>query len=185
MFCYAAMMPIPTLNTARLTLRSFSMDDAPAYAAIRLHEKVIDWLPRPPEGETRAETADRTIRHFQNCWTQHGVGPWAVCERETGRLLGQCGLRYLEDFRNVEVLWTIDPAYWGHGYASEAAAEALRFGFEQAGLKEIFAITMPTNLASRKVMEKIGLRYRKETSWKGFDIVYYDIDRATWQSSRR
>lgn len=175
----------PTLNTARLTLRAFTMDDAAAYADIRLHEKVIDWLPAPPAGESRSQTAARTIAHFNDCWDRHGVGPWAVCDRESGRLIGQCGLRWLDDFQGVEVLWTIDPSCWNRGYASEAAAEALRFGFEQKGLAEIFAITMPTNLASRKVMEKVGLRYRRETTWKGFDIVYYDIDRATWQSGRQ
>lgn len=174
-----------TLTTARLLLRPFTEDDAPAYGAIRLHEKVVDWLPRPPQGEAPAETATRTIRHFQECWQQHGLGPWAVCDRETGRLVGQCGLRYLDDFKGVEVLWTIDPGCWGRGYASEAAAELLRFGFDQAGLQEIFAITMPTNIPSRKVMEKIGMRYRRETAWKGFDIVYYDIDRTTWQSRRQ
>ncbi|MGE0153897.1 MAG: GNAT family N-acetyltransferase [Reyranellaceae bacterium] len=175
----------PTLHTARLALRPFAADDADAYADIRLHEKVVGWLPPPPAGESRAETADRTIRHFQDCWARHGVGPWAVCERESGRLVGQCGLRHLDDFQGVEVLWTIAPACWNRGYASEAAAEALRFGFEQVGLAEIFAITLPTNIASRKVMEKIGLGYRRETAWKGFDIVYYDIDRATWQSRRQ
>jgi ribosomal-protein-alanine N-acetyltransferase len=174
-----------TLTTARLALRPFTEADAPAYGAIRLHEKVVDWLPSPPKDENRAETAIRTIKHFQDCWATHGVGPWAVCDRESGILVGQCGLRHLDDFKGVEVLWTIDPSCWRRGYASEAAAESLRFGFEQAGLSEIFAITMPTNLASRKVMEKIGMRYRRETAWKGFDIVYYDIDRATWQTSRQ
>jgi len=175
----------PILNTARLTLRPFAADDAAAYAEIRLHEKVIDWLPAPPVGEAPMATAERTIKHFQDTWAEHGVGPWAVCDRETGRLLGHCGLRYLDDFKGVEALWTLEPACWGRGYASEAAAESLRFGFENADLKEIFAITLPTNKASRGVMEKIGLRYRRETSWKGFDIVYYDIDRATWQSGRQ
>jgi RimJ/RimL family protein N-acetyltransferase len=175
----------PTVHTARLILRSFTMDDADAYADIRLNEKVIDWLPRPPAGEARGETASRTIRHFADCWARHGVGPWAVCDRESGRLLGHCGLRYLDDFNGVEALWTLDPVCWGRGYASEAAAESLRFGFEVAGLAEIFAITMPTNLSSRKVMEKIGMRYRRELTWKDFDIVYYDIDRSTWQSRRQ
>ena len=181
MFCYAVMTPIPTLNTARLALRGFVDEDAPAYGAIRLHEKVVDWLPVPTPDQTPAEIASKTVRHFQECWAKDGFGPWAVCDRESGVLLGQCGLRWLDDFKGVEALWTIHPSRWGRGYASEAAAEALRFGFEQAGLKEIFAITLPTNLASRKVMEKIGMGYRKETTWKKFDLVYYDIDRAQWQ----
>ncbi len=174
-------MPPPTLHTARLILRPFIDDDAPAYAAIRLHEKVTPWLPPPPDGETPLQTAQRTIGQFGATWAAHGVGPWAVCGREDGRLLGHCGLRYLEDFAAVEALWTLDPACWGRGYASEAAAASLRFGFEQTGLEEIFAITLPANLASRTVMEKIGMSYRRETAWKGFDIVYYDIDRATWR----
>lgn len=179
------MVQIPTVTTARLLLRGFRDDDVPAYAAIRLHEKVVYWLPRPPDGETPMGTAERTVRHFRETWAEHGVGPWAVCDRESGQLLGHCGLRYLDDFKDVEALWTLAPSCWGRGYASEAAAESLRFGFEQAGLKEIFAITLPTNKASRGVMEKIGMGYRRETAWKGFDIVWYDIDRATWQSRRQ
>jgi RimJ/RimL family protein N-acetyltransferase len=174
-----------TLATARLLLRPFTEGDASAYGAIRLHEKVVDWLPRPPQGEAPEETSMRTIKHFQDCWQLHGFGPWAVCDRESGTLVGQCGLRYLEDFNGVEVLWTIAPSCWRRGYASEAAAEALRFGFEQASLNDIFAITLPANTPSRRVMEKIGMSYRKETVWKGFDTVYYDIDRATWQSGRQ
>lgn len=175
-------MTIPTLTTARLKLRPFGEHDEPAYAAIRLHGKVVDWLPSPPAGESPAETARRTIRLFNECWAERGVGPWAVCDRESGRLLGHCGLRWLDDFQGVEALWTLDPACWGRGYASEAAAESLRFGFEQAGLETIFAITMPTNRASRGVMERIGMGYRRDTNWKGYDIVWYDIDRPTWQS---
>ena len=138
-------MDIPVLTTARLLLRGFTEADAPAYADIRLHRKVVVWLPRPPESETPLATAERTVRHFCETWAQHGVGPWAVCDRENGRLLGHCGLRYLEDFNGVEALWTLDPTCWGRGYAREAAAESLRFGFEDAGLEKIFAITMPTN----------------------------------------
>jgi len=178
-------MTVPTLCTARLILRPFSNDDAPAYAVIRLDERVIDWLPRPPDGETPMATAERTLRHFQETWAEHGVGPWAVCDRETGALLGHCGLRYLDDFKGVEALWTLAPQCWGRGYASEAAAESLRYGFEQAGLDTIFAITLPGNLASRGVMAKIGMGYRRDTEWKGFDIVWYDIDRTTWQSRRQ
>ena len=175
----------PILCTARLILRPFSDDDVPAYAAIRQHEKVTDWLPRPPEGETPMATAERTLRHFRETWAEHGVGPWAVCDRETAALLGHCGLRYLEDFRGVEALWTLAPQCWGRGYASEAAAESLRYGFERAGLDTIFAITLPGNLASRGVMRKIGMGYRRDTEWKGFPIVWYDIDRSAWQSRRQ
>src|SRR6185369_13401928 len=148
-------------------------------------DKVAPWLPPPPDGEKPLVTAERTIRHFHDTWAEHSVGPWAVCDREAGKLLGHCGLRYLPDFKGVEALWTLDPQCWGRGLASEAAAASLDFGFDQAGLKEIFAITLPTNLASRGVMENLGMRYRRSQEWKGFPIVYYDIDHAAWHSRRK
>ncbi len=103
---------------------------------------------------------------------------------ESGDLIGLCGLRFLPDFDGVEALWTIDPDHWGQGLASEAAAASLDYGFGPAGLQQIFAITLPDNLASRGVMEKLGMGYRRSLEWKGFPIVYYDIERIAWHSKR-
>lgn len=174
-----------TLTTARLILRPFMPSDAPAYALIRLHPKVMPWLPPPPDGEKPLATAQRMIDHFAQCWAEHGVGPWAVCDRQSGALLGHCGLRYLPDFDGVEALWTLHPDTWGRGLASEAAAASLDFGFGPAGLAHILAITLPDNRASRGVMEKLGMGYRRSLEWKGFTVVYYDIDRAAWHSRRQ
>ncbi len=74
-------MPVPILTTDRLILRPFASADAPAYALIRLHEKVLPWLPPAPVGEKPLATAERMIEHFAQCWAERGVGPWAVCRR--------------------------------------------------------------------------------------------------------
>ena len=81
----------------------------------------------------------------------------------------------------MEVLWSLHPDAWGQGYAAEAARAALAYGFETLGLDRIFAITLEENRASRAVMERIGLTYRKRVDYKGFtDIVWYDIDRTAY-----
>jgi ribosomal-protein-alanine N-acetyltransferase len=59
---------------------------------------------------------------------------------------------------------------------------SLRYGFEDLGLERIISITLPTNVASRRVMEKTGLTFRGETHWRGFDVVWYAIDRQGWEA---
>ena len=84
-------------------------------------------------------------------------------------------------FDGVEVLWSLHPDAWSQGYATEAARAALSYGFNTLELDSIFAITLEENRASRSVMERIGLTYRKRVDYKGFaDIVWYDVDRATY-----
>lgn len=178
------MSEIPSIETGRLLLRPFSAADVDAYAAIRFDPQVARWLPPAQEGEAERDAAARLIEHFRATWAAHGVGPWAVCDRERGTLLGHCGLRYLAEFDGVEALWSLAPAAWGRGLATEAAAASLDFGFGPAGLERIFAITLPENRASRGVMERLGMGYRRQATYKGIATVYYDIDRGAWNARR-
>jgi RimJ/RimL family protein N-acetyltransferase len=96
----------------------------------------------------------------------------------------------------VEVGWRLARAHWGHGYATEAAREALRFGFEEVGLAEIVSFTVPANERSRRVMERIGLRRDPGDDFDHPRVdavayphlvrhVLYRLDRDAWRSSTR
>ena len=116
----------------------------------------MEFFPAPL---TRAESGvlmDRLMDGF----AQHGFGLWAV-EAPGAGLVGFTGLSvpsYETAFTPcVEVGWRLARHAWGKGYAREAAREALRFGFEDAGLREIVSFTVPANVRSRRVMEAVGM----------------------------
>lgn len=168
-----------TLDTERLTLRPLVPADAEAYAAMRWHPDVARWLPVVPGDPL--DGARAAIDRFAEGWRAQGHAPWGVFRE--GRLVGHGGLNFVPAFGETEVLWALHPEAWGHGYATELARAALAFGFDRLGLRLIFAMTLPGNLASQAVMRRIGLTYRRRVAYKGYsDVVWYDMARAAWQS---
>jgi len=78
------------------------------------------------------------------------------------------------------VLWALHPDAWRQGYATEMARAALDYGFKDLGLELIFAMTKPDNDPSRAVMTRLGMAYRKNVVYRGFDAVWLDISREKW-----
>jgi [ribosomal protein S5]-alanine N-acetyltransferase len=170
-----------TIETERLTLRPLVADDAEAYAAMRFHPEVAKWLP-PAEGDP-VEAARTSIARFAAALHQRRHAPWGVFLE--GRLIGHCGLNFVPEFEQTEVLWALHPDAWGRGYATEVARAALAYGFDSLDLKLIFAITLADNHASQAVMKRLGLVYRRRVDYKGFrDIVWFDIDRPMWERAQ-
>src|SRR5258708_11746544 len=166
-----------TLQTARLTLRPLTPADAESYVAIRYHRDVVKWmLPAPADP---AEAARAAIDRYATGWRERGYGPWGVFHG--GRQIGHAGLNFVPEFEETEVLWSLHPDAWGHGFATEAARAALQLGFATIGLDLIFAITMPTNLPSQAVMKRLGLAYRKNVVYRATESVWFDIDLAMWK----
>jgi RimJ/RimL family protein N-acetyltransferase len=101
----------------------------------------------------------RAEAHFE----ERGFGLWAVEVRDGGTFAGFVGLstpRFDAHFQpSVEIGWRLGPEHWGRGYATEGARAALAFGFEVLRLEGIVSFTVPANVRSRRVMEKIGMTY--------------------------
>lgn len=165
-------MPLP-IETPRLTIRPFTLQDAPL-----LHERVLGddevmrFIPRgasPTIERTRA-SIERFIRHER----EHGFGLWAVELKDAGELIGDAGLFLVEGVGpEVEVAYHFGKAWWGQGYATEAARACLDFGFRECGLTEIIAICYPEHVASRRVMEKAGMRFAGPARYYDIDVVKY------------
>ena len=150
-----------SLRTERLLLRPWRGEDREPFAALTADPRVMEWFPAPL---TRAESdavADRIDQHFR----ETGWGLWAVEIVGTDPFIGFVGLNPADatlGYPCVEIGWRLAAAYWGHGYAPEAARESLRFGFDNLGLDEIVALTSVGNAKSRRVMSKIGMTRKPE-----------------------
>ncbi|MGZ8502167.1 MAG: GNAT family N-acetyltransferase [Candidatus Limnocylindrales bacterium] len=150
-------MPIPRLETARLTLREWHDADREPFAAMNADPRVMEHF---PSRLTRPES-DALIDRMIERWAADGFGLWAVERQADGRLLGFTGLAaptFEAHFTPaVEVGWRFAVEAWGHGYATEAARAALRFGFDDLGQAEIVSFTVPANARSRAVMDRLGM----------------------------
>ncbi|HET9691262.1 MAG TPA: GNAT family N-acetyltransferase [Acidimicrobiales bacterium] len=159
------MPPVPTIETDRLTLRPFTPGDLDALAPLFAEESF--WRYPLGRGQTRLETEeflDRTLERYAT----DGFGEHAVVERSSGALAGYCGLavpHFLpEVLPAVEVGWRLGAGFRGKGYATEAGAATVRWGFAERDLDRIVSIYEPGNTDSGRVMEKLGFTLDRVTS---------------------
>lgn len=138
--------------------------------------------PRTMEMLLGVRTPEQTaamLGRIQSHWDQHGFGWWIARDRRSGNFLGRGGLRRvtLGTREEVEVGYGFVASVWGQGFATELALESLKFGWEVLKLTSMVSFTLPTNIASRRVMEKCGLRFEGEGEWAGLPHVFYRTDR--------
>lgn len=174
-------MTFPIL-TPRLSIRPLTAaDGGDVYAVFAAPGVVRVWNSAPPAdlaeaGELAASFADMQ-RHL-------GYAQWRVGERAGDRLVGIAGLQPLDGGPDVELTYALEPAAWGAGFATEAAAAALAFGFEQAQLERIVAIAKAQNVASVRVLDKLGLRRTGEVRYWGKVWDGYAMRAADWRAER-
>ncbi len=145
------------IRTARLSLRRWVPEDRVPFAALNADPRVVEHLLAALSREESDALAARIEGHFE----EHGFGLWALEIPGVAPFAGFVGLsipRFQAHFTPcVEIGWRLAAERWGHGYATEAARAALDFGFEEIGLEEVLSFTVPGNLRSRRVMERIGM----------------------------
>ena len=124
------------------------------------------------DGQSR-EYLVRNLDH----WTKHGFGICVLRDKTDGRFVGRAGLRHVHvaGQDEVELAYALLAEFWGRGLATEISRALLALGFDSLGLANIVAFTLPTNLASRRVMEKLGLVYEREVMWAERPHVLYRI----------
>ena len=156
------MVACPTLETERLVLRPFRDDDLADYFAMMDSPEVRTAM-RVPDGAGLPEAFD-AMAAWLGQWELRGTGHWALEEKSSGRFVGRAGLHRPErhDWPGVEVGWTLHPDQWGRGYATEAGAEAVRYGFEQLGEERLFSCIVPDNHRSQAVARRLGFELIEE-----------------------
>lgn len=147
------------IETERLLMRAWRDDDLEPFAALNADPEVMQYFPGPLTREASDALVGRICAHFD----EHGYGAWALEVRASGEFAGFTGL-LLQTFSAhftpaVEVGWRLDRSMWKRGYATEAACAALGYGFDVVGLDEVVSMTAIGNIASRRVMERIGMTH--------------------------
>jgi RimJ/RimL family protein N-acetyltransferase len=148
-------LPTPTLHTARLRLRPFTSADADALFALHSNASVLRYWDSPPWTErARAERFIAACREM----AQEGSGARVAMDLVSdGSFLGWCSLtRWNSDYRSASMGYCLDQAAWGHGYATEAARAVLHWAFDALDLNRVQAETDTRNVASARVLEKLG-----------------------------
>ena len=145
------------IETKRLILRTWNDEDIDAYYLINQDPKVVEFLLKISSIDKAREFIEQMNVQFND----FGFTLFAAEEKASGELMGFIGLnapKWSAHFTPcVEIGWRLGSKYWGQGYATEGARAVIDFGFNQCGLKEIVAFTVPANLRSSRVMEKIGM----------------------------
>ena len=138
-------------------LRNWETRDREPFARLNSDPRVMEFLPARLSPIESDRMADRIENHFR----QHGFGLYALELRQERAFIGFAGLSIPAfDARFtpcVEIGWRLSAEYWGRGLATEAAGAVVRFAFESLALDALVSFTVPANIRSRRVMEKIGM----------------------------
>ena len=147
----------PTLRTERLILRRWRTEDLAPFAALNADPVVMEHYERVLTRDESDASVSLLEAEFEDC----GFGLWAVEVPGRAPFIGYVGLHRVPFEASftpaVEVGWRLAQEHWGHGFATEAADAALRYGLHEGGLDEIVSFTTPGNVRSWKVMERLGM----------------------------
>jgi RimJ/RimL family protein N-acetyltransferase len=164
------------LETDRLILRTWALEeDADAAFKIWGDAEVMRFVGTPFEG---IEVARRALGNALAAQEKYGFCLWAAVEKSSGKVIGCCGFHPYQNGSALELAYHFIPSSWGHGYAAEAAAACVRYGFEELGRSKIVAFTHPDNAASGRVLEKIRMRYKGLVPYEGTEEKLYELERA-------
>jgi len=163
-------------ETERIEHRAFTLDDCDAFYGLNSHPDVMRFTGEPPLNSL--DEARRAIADYPDFETV-GYGRWACVLKETGTVIGFCGLKYLPELDAVDVGFRFLPEYWGRGIATVTCSACLAFGFDVLELNGILGLVLAENEASIRVLEKCGMTRHGEIMYDGECALKYEVLRST------
>lgn len=168
------------IETQRLRMRPYAPEDvdwlhrlwtAPAVRRYLLDDEIV----------ARA-FVENEVEQTRALFDEQGFGQCIIEWKHNDARIGFCGYRFFFEPPELQLIYGIDPAYWGQGFASEAARAMIRYGFETCGFDTILASADLPNTASFRVMENAGMGFYKQVLINGADTVYYMISRDDFEA---
>jgi RimJ/RimL family protein N-acetyltransferase len=176
------------IETERLVLREFTLDDVPAMVAYWRDPLYQRYYPDVADVE---QAVRALVGMFVASQAEQPRHKWqlAIVDPEDGRLIGNCGIRVNDpELREANIGYELNPTVWGRGYASEAARVILGFGFGELGMHRVWAECNADNIGSARVLEKLGMQreahFREQQWFKGrwWDSLIYAVLDHEWQA---
>ncbi|TMB57185.1 MAG: GNAT family N-acetyltransferase [Chloroflexi bacterium] len=166
-----------------MTLRAFREDAVPAMFELLQDPDVVRYV-----GDRRVPNLQETWRSVAGWlghWALRGYGQWAIEERASGLVIGRAGIINPAEWPGPEVGYLLGRAWWGHGYATEAAGAAMDWGFEEVGFGDLLSLIDPENHPSIAVATRLGESRRGEIEVMGHHVLVYGISRDEWAAGRQ
>lgn len=170
------------LETERLTLRYQRASDVPALVDLWADPQVTRYLGGPRDRLWLRSEFEETARDPY----AERYDLWPVIERETGHLVGHCGLldKEVAGRTEIELIYVLGPSAWGKGYATEMGQALRQYAFEEMGIRRLIALIEPENGASERVAVKIGMWLEKEVVRPGGEVrQVYAVERGDRQAA--
>jgi len=166
------------LDTRRLRLRRLDIHDEPLLVALDSDPEVMRYI--GSRGGTPEEIVARVRDRIA---ADHGaLGWWVIEGREAGVFHGVAALLRMPEGEDIELAYRLARASWGAGIATEAASALARYAFEQVGLPRLVAVTFPENLASQRVLEKVGFVHDGMSRYKTFQVTHFTCEASRWRA---
>ncbi|NQU67905.1 MAG: GNAT family N-acetyltransferase [Candidatus Marinimicrobia bacterium] len=164
---------LPEFQTERLFARPLKKSDIDAMHTLHRNSNVMKYIHKPEE------TMEETLATYKRVMDYHERNPqfglWSVLLKD-GAYMGWIILKHLDNTADVEIGYRFLPEFWGKGYATEIGYVVRNYGFQELELPTIVGVTLPENIASQRVLEKIGLTYRKPAHYYGVDVSFYQME---------
>lgn len=174
------------LETEHLILREFRESETEGIFELDSNAEVHKYLGNNPI--TTYKQAEDIITFFEEQYKERGIGRFAAFEKESGEFIGWSGLKLntgekeeLNGFTDfIDIGYRFIPRFWGKGYASESAFACLDFGFKEMNYDIIYGAADVENIGSNKILQKIGLQFVNEFSFKGVDVNWYELKKSDY-----
>ena len=174
-----------TIKTERLVLRELIPDDAGKMFELDSNPEVHKYLGN--NTIQNIEQAKEVIKIIRQQYLDNEIGRWAAIEKSSGEFIGWSGLKFITEPKNnhvnfYDVGYRLIPKYWGKGYATESAKAWLDYGFTKMNLKEIIGTCHEENKASRRALEKCGLKFVEKFLYKNeLPCDWLKITKEEWK----
>jgi [ribosomal protein S5]-alanine N-acetyltransferase len=167
-------------ETNRFYLREITEQDLAGMFALDADPEVHRYLGNKPV--TSMQETEVIIQNVRKQYQDNGIGRWAIIDKNTGVFIGWSGLKLEKNLRKgveyYDLGYRLRREYWGQGIASESARLALDYGFNTLNLSEIFAAAQVANIASNKILQKVGLTFIETFDYEGVATNWYGVQRT-------
>lgn len=175
-------------ETPGLLLREMIIEDAPGLLAMDSDPAVYRYL--DGTGIQSLEEAEAVVRYIRQQYRDNGIGRWALVRKKDEAFLGWCGIKLVNDAVTdgrtgyYDIGYRLLPAFWGQGYAGEAARAALHYAFGPLALEELWATVMTSNQASERIVLRLGMQPSGSFVQEGREWSWYRLDRTGYAANQ-